>query len=269
MISVLMQTFATKKKKKNPLLISYEYYICFVSTIVLLSRDASRLAPNMTAFVPTISTGSFVNRVSPHTEWRAAKCATAPSMTANWPDDNGPAYSKYLSNIPLDRLNKAPVIVINSYANQDHNSVSVRMADLRADEGAGETLRSAAIGIVNENEEAGPPEWKWAPFYDPATVNQAPVISMAGGDTLPARLHHLCIIQREVPTSIAKGRAILDGPYPDPAAFALRFEGRLNMAPAVQIDAAAVGDEAAVSVETAFYGLNLVAANEILSKFRS
>lgn len=185
-------------------------------------------------------------------------------MTANWPDDAGPAYSKYLSKIPTDRLNKAPVITINYYKNPEYDSVSVRLADMAADEGAGNSLKAG----ISYDEEKAPDVSKWGAYYDPETVNEAPHIDLYTSP-LSFEKHAVSIVQTTVPCSIPTAKALLGDIEPDPTTYEARYEGRLNKAPYVKVMYRTSDEDSGVSVDTTFAPLNMVAASEILSKYRS
>lgn len=181
-------------------------------------------------------------------------------------DPEGPPFSKYLSLIPPDRLNKAPIISINAFSNPDFNSISVSLADMRADQGAGDSLKAG----VSPNDELPPPEEKYADYYDPATLNEAPFISMYGeASGLSFDQHAVCIVQTTVPTSIPTARELLGDAPPDPKLYEIRYQGRLNMAPQVSVNFGTCNDDSTVNVDYNFQPLPMTAASEILSKYRS
>lgn len=184
-------------------------------------------------------------------------------MTANWPDDPGPAYSKYLSYIPMDRLNKAPIITINSFKNDDYNSVSVRLSLLRADEGAGDTLKA---GVYVDSDQ-GPGEAVWGKYYDPATVNSAPVISMSA-DPLSFDKHYISSATSKIPLDLPTAKAILGDVAPDPSRYQYRYMGRLNQAPVVKAMYGGSDENSAISVDTCEMSLNIYAADEMLRKYQ-
>lgn len=230
----------------------------------------------MTAFIPTAAPGAFTpatstslatpahTNASPRRHTCASPASPAPvRMTANWPDDTGPAYSKFLPFIPQDRLNKAPIITINSFSNSDYNSVSVRLADMRADEGAGESLRA---GVV-PNTEPGPSPALWGKFFDPATVHEAPIISINGraGD-YPLASYSLSVTMTPVPTRLTDGQALLD-PLPDPTLYLNRYVGRMNEAPDIVFSQKSDSGEGVVYLNNASVSVSAIQAAQIFSQF--
>lgn len=219
------------------------------------------------AFVSQVPSGSFIvsNQGRSLTSSKSSKCSTTPKMSANWPDDTGPAYEKYLSRFPMDRLNKAPVITINQYPDPAYNSVSVRLGDMLTDIGEGDSLKA---GVVID-EEQPPAQSKWEKYYDPATVNEAPFISIYGSSNLPMDKHAICWVQTTVPVSLPTARVLLGDVEPDPELYEDKYIGRLNIAPIVQLDYNSSDDDSIVSVENVYQPLNIVAANAILSQYKS
>lgn len=178
-------------------------------------------------------------------------------------DVNGPAFVKYLSRIPVSRLNKAPIITISKFPNADYNSISVRLADLAADEGAGNSLKA---GISLQGEHA-PDTSKWERYYRPESVNAAPMISMYGRGEAYSK-HYLSVVPMEVPLRMDEAKKILGDVEPDRALYEKRYEGRLNMAPHVYVQYTE-GKKGGVSVEMTNEPLNLPAAQYILNKYRA
>lgn len=186
-------------------------------------------------------------------------------MTANWSDDTGPAYSKYLSNIPMDRLNKAPMITINKFSNKEYNSVSVRLAQMEADVGAGDSLKAG----IEIDDEPAPPVSVWGKYYDPATVHEAPFISLNGSSRMPYEKHSISIVQTTAPLSISTAKEILGGTPPDPALYESRYSDYLNKAPVVTICYGDSDETSRVAIESIPQPLNIPAAEAILSQYRS
>lgn len=209
----------------------------------------------MTAFLP-VPAGAFA--LSPSLPSSSPSLSRGPRMAFN---PVGPPLSSYLSRIPLDRLNKAPVITLNAYPNADFNNITVRLADMARDEFAGETLRA---GVVVDATPAPAPE-KYEKYYPLSTLHEAPLISLEDGGTDNKR--SLFIVQTTVPTSIANGKILLgDGVAPKPALYAA-FDGPdLNKAPYPQIFAN--GDDSVAYSESATVALDYAGAELILKKYR-
>lgn len=180
-------------------------------------------------------------------------------------DEQGPATSKYLSCIPVDRLNKAPVITINAFSNPDLNSVSVRLADLYADQGAGNTLKAG----VCIDDEAGPDESKYAAYYPPETLHEAPVISIySSADGLPYSKWGVSIAQTPVPTRLDVAKVILGDVPPRPELYP-KYVLKPNMAPDISVTYGSSDENSNIIVDMNTQFLPMAAAAEILAKYRS
>ena len=219
------------------------------------------------AFVSQVPAGSFLvsKQGLSRTSSKSSTCSTTPQMSANWPDDKGPAYEKYLSRFPMDRLNKAPLITINQFPDPAYNSISVRLGDMLTDIGEGNSLKA---GVVIDDEQP-PAQSKWEKYYDPATVNEAPFISIYGSSNLPMQKHAVCWIQTTVPISLPTARVLLGDVEPDPKLYEDKYAGRLNMIPVIQMNYNTSNDDSTVSVESVYEPLNVVAADLILSQYQS
>jgi hypothetical protein len=180
----------------------------------------------------------------------------------------GPDTSKYLSFIPLDRLNKAPMISITRIPNSNGScdSVSVSLVDMARDESAGTTLK-AGVKVDPELVSAAPSPGKYASYYPQETLHEAPYISITDRGTDLTRT--LTIVQAAVPTSMTAGAEILAGPPADPIAY--RFfdtPSRLNKAPIVQATYVTSNWDSAVSAVSSTIPLDYAGAELILSKYR-
>lgn len=229
----------------------------------------------MMAFIPVIASSSFTpQRASLLQATSKAPGSCTPTMsTANFPADVAAPYGKYLQFLPPGRVNKAPVITINNVGNEAHNSVDVRLADLVADQSAAATM----LAGLHPSSEKAPAAALWSRYYDPETVNEAPLISMNGGADMQARWQYVCVVQTTVPTNEDAGAAILASAPLDPDHLAVRTRiendyraaGRLDMAPYVSVTSPSPPDSGSVKSEDAIVGLNLYAAKQILAQYRS
>lgn len=221
----------------------------------------------MTAFIPTTPSSSFSPRqnVLANSANKSPKRHVTPMATANFPEDAAAPYTKYLQFIPPGRLNKAPIITLNSYPDEFYNNISIRWTDAVADQSAAATL-TAGLDISDEKPQ---PESVWGKYYDPETVNMAPYISLSGSADQSADTQYVFLVNTVVPTNVNDGKAILDGAPPDPAIYVLPFWGRLNEAPFVSVSGPEESDKPSVSDEMVPVGLNTYAAEQILATYRS
>ncbi|CDF40776.1 unnamed protein product [Chondrus crispus] len=180
------------------------------------------------------------------------------------PSPDIPPTSKYLSFIPVDRLNKAPVITINNFSNEQVNSVSVRLADFFRDEGAGNSVKAG----VKIDDEKAPDESKWAKYYDPQTVNEAPIISIYSSvDDLPYTKWGVSIIQTVVPTRLDEGRKLLGDVPPNPDSYK-EYIPNTNMAPDITVSLGATDEQSNVTVDMNTQFTSEAAVEAIFAQFR-
>lgn len=114
------------------------------------------------------------------------------------------------------------------------------------------------------DDEAAPDESKYAKYYPPETLHEAPVISMySRGEGLPQSKWAMCIVQTPVPTRLDVARAILGDVPPSSEMYVLNP----NMAPDISVN---YDDEnSTVTVDMNEQFLPMVTAEEILGKYRS
>lgn len=180
------------------------------------------------------------------------------------PSPDVPPTSKYLSLIPVDRLNKAPVITINAFSNPEYNSVSVRLADLFDDEGAGDSLKAG----IKIDDEPAPDQSKWAAYYPPETVNEAPVISIySGADKLPFTKWGMCIAQTVIPTRLDEAKKLLGDVPPDPLNY-LRYIPT-NLAPDISVNYGTSAEDSTVTIDVNEQFGSQAAVDVIFAKYRS
>lgn len=118
-------------------------------------------------------------------------------------------------------------------------------------------------------DEPGPPVEKYSKYYDPATLHEAPHISLYGSDGLPFQKHSLCILQTTVAPNFSEAKNLLGDVPPNPSLYEYRYRGRLNKAPCVQICLGDSESENNVNLEINEQPLALYAAAELLAKYRS
>lgn len=212
--------------------------------------------------LPTASSASVLSRNFAHSV-NARRRSNAPRMTANWPDDDGAPYTKFLSFIPPDRLNKAPVITINAFPNEEYNGVGVRLADMAADGAAGDAIKA---GIPPPLEGSPAAESLYSKYYDPATVNEAPLVSVFGSAADPNKCG-FAVIQCATPLRINESAEILEE-LPEEGMYSRFKPDRLNKAPEVRAIRGATLEESVVAVDTVYQPLNLAAAEVILNQYR-
>lgn len=230
----------------------------------------------MSAFIPSTAVSAFTARTRQNdvlttlTNNHSKQTQTATTrMGASIPDPTGPNTTKYLQFIPADRLNKAPIITLNSFKDPHYNSVSVSMPQLPTDLAAGENLKIGVDTFISS--EPAPPSSKYSKFYNLDTIHQAPCVSItySGEDshTRPA----VCISMTGTPLRVGEARNLLEtvggaGIAPDPKLYEPFLEAnRLNVAPVVKADRV----DSFLEVENVNMPLNLYAANMILEKYRS
>lgn len=168
----------------------------------------------------------------------------------------------------MDRLNKAPMISITNIPGDSdaYNGISVQLADMRADEGAGESLRGG-VDIDESLMGSAPDPSKYSKYYPVETLHEAPLISLTDGGTDLKR--SLSIIQCETPTSIENAKVVLGDVDPDPMLFsAYTSKGQLNAAPFVQATYVSSDDDSAVSSDYATIPLDYAGAELIFKKYR-
>lgn len=234
---------------------------------ILFSHHAKRTSIMTTAFIPAAGSGAFTtHRSSSITNIssgrRAAVATTTPCMTANWPDDTSAPYTKYLSQIPMDRLNKAPFISMIDVPDTDYNSMSMSLNTIAPDESAAASLLA---GIYVDEEEA-PSSDIWGKYYDPETVNEAPIITMVGDKDLPYERQYVCVLQSQVKTSITDAWSILDPPPPTELMYGAKYKNRFNKAPYIQVFEPTADSEGSVVVENVTVALNIFNASKIQRK---
>lgn len=128
----------------------------------------------MSAFAAPLSVGSHhVTSVTVSHDMQM--CARTPGDTAAPP-------SKYAQFISPDRLNKAPMISLGSFPNEEANYISVSLNTVRAEESAAASLKGYENGH-NPSDSGQADPALWSQYYDPATVNQAPFIFICGQAT--------------------------------------------------------------------------------------
>lgn len=218
----------------------------------------------MVAFVPGATAGAFT-ATNPALQKRACPSA-APRMAFN---EGPPSPSLYLSSIPIDRLNKAPLIQITTIPGTgEHNYISVELVDMARDEGAGETVRAGASGMCDPSlTGAAPSPALYSTYYPQETLHEAPMISLVDGGTELTR--SMTIIQCETPTSIANGEAVLgDGVPPNPLSFSKMNNATLNQAPHCEALRGASDEESTVNMPMHYVPLDYVGAVNILNKYR-
>lgn len=184
------------------------------------------------------------------------------------PDVNGPSLSSYLQFIPADRLNKAPVISINSFKNDEYNNVSITMPVLPADVAEGDAVR-LSTETVDEYLERVPDKSKYEKYYDPATVNEAPIISIAQASGLSPDQWSVSLTMSTIFPTVDQAQTILgnDTP-PSPALYPAYTEDRLNIAPAFTIVPSDGDEPGYIGLESVNTPLNSYAAQYILDTYR-
>lgn len=213
------------------------------------------------AFLPGVAPGAFTSSASCKTA--ATSPISAPRMAYN---PVGPPHDKYLSRIPIDRLNKAPMITVTNVPGigDAHNSIRVALVDMARDEAAGETLR-AGVYVDPALEGAAPAPSKYEEYYPRDTLHEAPIISVQNGGTDNSR--SVSVIQASVKTSMIWAELMLgDGIAPDPAACMWMEGPMMNKAPFAQVIEA--GDKSVAYSEDATVPLDYIGANIILNKYR-
>lgn len=230
----------------------------------------------MFAFVPSVPAGAFTANgttfTSPSTPPAAkdSSLRVATSMTVRTePDPTGPATQKYLQFIDTDRLNKAPVITINQFKNSDYNSISLSLPILNANIANGDNEKAGVDTFISDDSVPAPS--KYAKYYDPKTLHEAPDISVYfHGDSYMQPT--VSVSQSETPLRVEMAKEILDnyagntplGPslYPD------FTEDRINKAPVLTISDTNESDRR-VEIESVNMPLNIFDAELILAKYRS
>jgi hypothetical protein len=215
------------------------------------------------AFIPGVAAGAFT--AATQTPATCGRRAAAPRMAFN---EVGPATSKYLSQIPIDRLNKAPMITINRIpgATDEYNSVSVALVDMARDEAAGNALK-AGICIDDALVNDAPPQSKYAKYYPQPTLHEAPFISFSDGGT--ERTRSMAIIQTSVKTSMVDAKAVLgDGVPPSPMLYRAFDNGKLNQAPCCEANRGPSDEQSVVAAPYTTIPLDYVGASLIFKKYR-
>lgn len=216
------------------------------------------------AFVPGVAPGAFT--ASTQSSSTCAHPTSAPRMAFN---KVGPDTSKYLSQIPIDRLNKAPMISITKIPGPTdaYNSISVSLVDMARDESAGNSLKA---GVFVDEALVGdaPPPSAYEKYYPQATLHEAPLISLCDGGTELTR--SMAIIQCEAPTSMVDAEAMLgDGVPPSPVLYRAFDNEKLNQAPCCEANRGPSDDESVVAAPFTSIPLDMVGASVILNKYRS
>ncbi len=185
-------------------------------------------------------------------------------MCARTPGDESAAPSKYSQYISGSRLNKAPLITMNSFADENCSNISVSLVELHTDLGAAASLL-AGEGWAPPRE-AGPDPSLYSKYYDPATVNRAPFVTVSGS----AKKYKMCAISvamLDVPLRVNLPQAILDQNLGGSEYISI-MEG-LPIAPEIQlIDKKDSDAKNVVNVSFPVQPLNLVGAQVILNKYR-
>lgn len=230
------------------------------SHVSLLRFARVRFVDRLTTMAPAFSTPVALRTPAPVR-------SHAPRMCARIPGDTAAAPSKYNQYIDATRLNKAPLITINAFPNQDYNNVTVSLATLTADEGA-----AASVAKPKGHNPAGSEQADsslWSKYYDVNTVNTAPYVRVM---QRPGEFA-VGITMTEVPLQVNASQDILDGsivralPVPiDDVKVTLRAD---NKAPVIILEDRGdpMGADSA-SVAMVEQPLNLAAAEYILQLYR-
>lgn len=196
------------------------------------------------------------------------------------PDLEGPNTSKYLQFIPPDRLNKAPMITLNSFNNAEYNNISIMMPTLPRDIAEGDSVKQTAVADVDEEYvDDVPSSSKWAKYYPVDTVNQAPLISINYSKSATPEQSGILLVDAATvfPTvDLAKeilGKDVVPDPQLYPAFTKEEDNGgmRLNKAPFFTIVApeqTGLNEDGYVSMESTNMPLDTHAAELILNTYR-
>lgn len=201
-----------------------------------------------------------------------SKSSTA--MCAVTPGDSTANRSKYAAFIDSSRLNKAPIININAFPNEDYNYVSVEMQVIRAEEYAAASFPKPAGHDPKDASRAS--EDKWAAHFDPKTVNTAPFIHIIDGKSDKQRgigvSWNEVALQVNVPEAILGSTLIpVFGPVAKSYGSKSKSSSISDLAPEISISGK--GDDPygsdSVSVAMVKQPLNLYNAELILKKYRT
>lgn len=204
---------------------------------------------------PTALTARAPAAIRPHTR-----------MCARTPGDASASPSKYSQYINASRLNKAPLISVNNYPNKDYNYVSVSLATLPTDIGAATTLLAGVAGAETYAPSAGPDVW--GAYYDAATINTAPFISIAGSDKDASKCA-VAVAMYEVPLQKNVPKAILEASGDaDPDAGRAVMYRRPAKVPVIKAVDGGDDYKSQVSIEFPIAYPNLAAAEAILNQYR-
>lgn len=217
------------------------------------------------AFVPGAAPGAFT--AAPRAPCTSARPARAgPRMAYN---EVGPDTRKYLSYIPVDRLNKAPLISVNAIPGPSdaYNSVSVQLVDMPRDEAAGDSLKAGVYVDPSLIDDAPAPA-KYEKYFPRETLHEAPLISIQDGGTDLKR--SMLIVQCEIPTSIVEAEAVKgDGVPPNPMLYSKMDNPTLNKAPCVEVLQGETEEGSVVQTPFATIPLDYVGASIIFNKYKT
>lgn len=184
-----------------------------------------------------------------------------PRMCARTPGDTAAAPSKYAQWIDSSRLNKAPMITLNAFPNEEYNNVSVALTTLQADQAAAAQISVTKGHCPTDSGQAD--SSKWESHYSKETVNSAPFVFVNGSASDPLSCA-VGVTMTQVPLQVEVPQNILDMPVGASAQVDALTMGN-SFAPDIMLNQ--VGDN--VQFAMTQVPLNPAAAEYILKKYQA
>ncbi len=207
---------------------------------------------------------------------RSTSLRDGPKMCARTPGDENPNPSLYSQYIDSSRLNKAPILTINNFGNEDYNSVGLELKTLARDLPAAASLK---VDVDRGHARTGPTQANptlWSKYYSASDVNKAPFV-FVNGSYDRANDCAVGVAFTDVPLQVDAPQQILDSivQLENSDAAPLADKGSLmpnagdNMAPIITLNDRGDPDGAdSVGLEMVDIGLNEFVAESLLKKYR-